>query len=170
MQNVKLIGGAAVLAIVVGVGAYFYGSTSATPEIVTVSSLGCGVTVGGGTFGIPLEVVSAAAPAMAVSYAMFELPGIERSLRLNFDPNLDGTGNELHLVGETLNLPTTFGRNQTKPTRIRINCRDGQITGVRYERDRTNTTFAVLQQDIAEAAGDEPAATMPEEGADTSDS
>lgn len=150
MKRVKTIGGAAVGAIVLAIGGYFYGTTSATPELVTVSNLGCGSPAGSANFDVPLITVTTGAPTMSVSYGVLDLPATNKAVRLTFDRAVDGKGNEVALIGDTLHLPLTFGRNDATPTTIRISCRDGAITSVRYQRDRANATFNVVRQTVSE--------------------
>lgn len=161
IQRAKRIGGAAALAAIVGVAGFFYGTSTATPELVSVSSVGCGLTAGAGNFDVPLITVGTAAPAMTVSYGILELPATNQSFRFNFDHEVDGNSNEVVLIGDTLNLPVSFGRNQTAPTSIRINCRDGAVATVRYQRDRANATFNVVHQAVSEAVEErvQPAST-----------
>ncbi len=163
MTKLKMIGGAAAGAVVLAFAGYYYGTSSATPELVAVTNVGCGAATGSGRFEVPLQTVSLAAPTMSVSYGELDLSGIERKLRLNFDRNVDGSGSEVLLIGDTLHLPMTFGRNNTIPSAIRINCRDGQLAGIRYQRDRANTTFDVVHQTISDATP-ETARSEPAEG------
>lgn len=156
MQRVKTIGGAAVGAVVLAVGGYFYGTSSASPELVAVSSVGCGATAGTGNFDVPLITVTTGAPTMTVSYGLLDLPSASKAVRLSFDRNVDGKGNEVALIGDTLHLPLTFGRNDATPTSIRISCRDSAINSVRFQRDRANATFNVVRQEVSEAIEEAP--------------
>jgi hypothetical protein len=148
MEKLKLYGGAAAAAIVIAFGAYSYAAWSTAPEVVRISNVGCGTQAGGGAFGVPLQMVKLAAPALAVSYGPVELPATGSAVRIAFDPSVDGSGREVHLVDDTLRLPTTFGRDVT-PERVRITCRDGQIQTVRFERQRQNSTFNVVRQQVS---------------------
>jgi hypothetical protein len=145
-HNVKLIGGALLGAVVLVGGTYAYATSAAQPELVTVAHQGCG-TPTPSTFSLPLQAMHEAAPAMVVTFDRAE-PITALTASLSFDPTVSGRENAVALVDGTLALPLTFGRNDLSPTRIRINCRDGAITGVRYERDRANTTFNVTREPV----------------------
>jgi hypothetical protein len=143
-HNVKLIGGAVLGAAILVGGTYAYATNAAQPELVVVSHQGCG-TPAPASFSLPLQALHQAAPVMAVSYRMVE-PTAAVTASLSFDPTVNGRGNEVVLADGALALPLTFGRNDLSPTRIRVNCRDGAVTSVRYERDRANSTFNVTTQ------------------------
>lgn len=146
LHNVKLIGGAVLGAVVLVGGTYAYATNAAQPELVIVTHQGCG-TLAPAQFSLPLQALHEAAPMTAVTYDRAE-PIAAVTASLSFDPTVNGRESEVALSDGTLALPLTFGRNDLSPTRIRINCRDGAITGVRYERDRSNTTFNVTREPV----------------------
>jgi hypothetical protein len=145
-HNVKLIGGAVLGAVVLAGGTYAYATNAAKPELVTVAHQGCG-TPTPVQFSLPLQALHEAAPMMAVTYDRAE-PITAVTASLSFNPTVSGRESEVALVDGTLVLPLAFGRNDLAPTRIRINCRDGAITSVRYERDRANMTFNVTREPV----------------------
>jgi hypothetical protein len=151
MQKMKMGAAAVAGAVVLGVGGYTAGSWMTTPELVAVSSSGCGSIGTAGSFGLPLRTVGSAAPAVGVSFGPVDYPSGGGEIRLAFDRQVEGTGREVVLVGDTLRLPMTFGRDNVSPERISVTCRNGEIATVRYNRGRSGTTFTVVRQEISEA-------------------
>lgn len=130
---------AAVVGPIVALGAtWAVASTMASPELVSVGQQGCGAPV---TFEMPLRAAHEAAPALAVTYGPVPLT-TATPVSLSFDPTLTAA-NEVTLTDGVVVLPMTFGNDRAWPKRIRINCRDGAVNSVRFERDRAGRTFNV---------------------------
>ena len=53
--------------------------------------------------------------------------------------------NEVSMEQGAILLPLTFGTDGAWPKRIRVNCRDGAVATVRFERDRASSTFSVTR-------------------------
>jgi hypothetical protein len=159
MQKMKLGAGAVAGAIVLAGGGYAIGTWMTKPELVAVSSVGCGTIGGGGSFGVPLQTAGLAAPSLGFTYGPIDYPSAGGELRLAFDREADGKQREVTLVGDTLLLPMTFGNNNQSPERITVTCRNNEIATVRYNRGRAGTTFNVVRQEMSEAPDEtEPAA------------
>jgi hypothetical protein len=70
-------------------------------------TLALGVAVGGLSFAMgPVEVPDGGGP-----------------ITLRFEPSVDGEAHRVRLSGDTLYLPTGFGRGNSPPRRITIPCR-----------------------------------------------
>lgn len=150
-QKMKLGAGLVAGAIALAVGGYAAGSWMTKPELVAVTSTGCGSIETAGSFGLPLRTVGLSAPAIAVSFGPVDYPTGGGGIRLAFERQVEGGGREVVLVGDTLRLPMTFGRDNLSPERITVTCRNGDIATVRYNRGRSGTTFNVVRQEISEA-------------------
>jgi hypothetical protein len=134
-------------AVVVAGASYWYGSSSAAPKMVAVSQTGCGAAAA--AFGVPLETIARGAPKLAASFGPMEIPAASL-VRLHFDPDADGKGREVKLIGDVLHLPVTYGPAGHLPERIRMTCRDGAIATIRYEGSgRSTATFSVVRQEVS---------------------
>jgi hypothetical protein len=146
----QTIGIALAAAVVVGAGSYWWAARAHTPPIVAISQTACGIPAVSASFGVPLATLRESAPRIGVSFGPIEAPQAGGPLRLMFDPAADGRGREVKLIGETLHLPVAFGRDDARPERITITCRDGQLANVRYQAGtRSSATFNVVREDIA---------------------
>jgi hypothetical protein len=155
MQKMKIGAGMVAGAIIIAGASYAFATWMTKPELVAVSSSGCGSIGAAGNFGVPLSTVGFAAPGLAASFGPVDYPSAGGAVRFAFDRQVDGKGREVVLAGDTLRLPMTFGRDNLSPERISVSCRNGQIATVRYNRGRTGTTFNVVRQELSEAT-DEP--------------
>ncbi len=151
LRSMKTKAGIAAALVVVAGGSYAVASWMSQPEVVAVSGTGCGNIAATANFGVPLRTVDMAAPAVQVSYGPVEYPSAGGPFRLAFDKQVDGREREVVMVGDTLRLPMTFGRDNASPKQIRITCRDNAITTVRYARGRTATTFNVTRQEVSDS-------------------
>jgi hypothetical protein len=142
-------------ALVIGVGAvaiagtWLYSSSALTPAVAQVASSGCGPD-DPATFGVPLELLAETAGGVVFEAGPFATADLPGPLRIVFDPAMSGTEREITMLGDTIALPTTYGRSAAVPERINITCKDGAITTVRYTGGRSSATnFNVT---LAEAA------------------
>jgi hypothetical protein len=143
---------AAVALVAVGFGAYWYSASVHKPPIVSVSQSGAGVPANTG-FGIPLATLTEAAPGLGAVFGPLEGPADAATLRVAFDPSVDGRGREVTLHGDTLMLPVTFGRDGQIPQRITITYRDGDVASVRYQgKSAGGSTFSVVRPEPEELA------------------
>lgn len=80
-----------------------------------------------------------------ISFGPIDLPGAGGTLTLRFrsagEPESRGGG--VVRIGDTIELPRTFGEERLVPDRIDLRCRDGELKTVRYRRDRTVHEFGV---------------------------
>ncbi|MGP9818829.1 hypothetical protein ACTZWW_02340 [Salinarimonas sp. NSM] len=144
----KLIAGAIIVPAVAVFATWSLASNAARPELTTVTQQGCGAPV---NFALPLRTSREAAPTVLVTYGPVELTAAE-PVSLGFDPTLTAA-NEVAMNDGALVLPMTFGTDRLSPKAIRVNCRDGAVTSVRYERDRTVRNFNVVRT-TPEVVGD----------------
>ena len=153
-MNMKTKTIAAAALIVVATAGYAAASWVRSPEVVAVSSMGCANAATATSFGVPLRTVGSAAPGVPLSFGPLDYESAGGLIRLAFDGQSDGRGREIVMAGDSLLLPTTFGRDKVSPKEIRITCRDGAITTVRYNRGRTSTTFNVTRQEMPLESGE----------------
>ncbi|WP_372426317.1 hypothetical protein [Salinarimonas chemoclinalis] len=142
----KVIAAAIVVPAVALFATWSLASSMASPELVAVSQQGCGAPV---NFELPLRTSQAAAPTVLVTYGPVDLTAAE-PVSLTFDPTLTAA-NEVALNDGAIVLPMTFATDRVWPQRIRVNCRDGAVTSVRYERDRTVRNYNVVRTTPAPA-------------------
>ena len=132
-------------ALVIGVGAvaiagtWLYSSSALTPAVAQVASSGCGPD-SVATFGVPLELLAQTAGGVVFEAGPFATDDLPGPLRIVFDPAMSATEREIIMSGDTLALPTTYGRSAAVPERINITCKDGAITTVRYTGGRSSAT------------------------------
>jgi hypothetical protein len=95
---------------------------------------------------LPLELLRNGADAPPISFGPIDLPGAGGSLRLRFRSDVPSDGMRVIRVGDTVELPLTFGDDQTVPERIDLRCQQGELTMVRYRRADAVHEFAVSRR------------------------
>ena len=148
-DKIRIGGYVAVALLVAGTGGYVWARSVHKPEITEVARTACGVPPATARFGVPLQTaLREGGGGLPFGVGPVEVPQGGGLVSLVFDPAADGKGREVRLVGDTLRLPTAFGRNGEAPARITISCRDGTINTVRYQGgDRRGTTFNVVREE-----------------------
>ena len=128
-------------------GGYAWARTVHMPQIVDIGTTACGLPPSSPQFGVPLEAVLRVGGGLPFGVGPVDVPDGGGPISLRFEPSLDGQADEVELVGDTLVLPTNFGREQRLPRRITIHCRDGEVGSVRYLGDgQASTTFNVVRR------------------------
>ncbi len=147
--------GLVILAAAIAAGGGYAGArTVHMPQIVDIGTTACGLPPASPQFGVPLEAVLRVGGGLPFGVGPVDVPDGGGPISLRFEPSLDGQPGEVELVGDTLVLPTTFGREQRLPRRITIHCRDGAVGSVRYLGDgQTSATFNVVRRQAALAWG-----------------
>lgn len=146
----KMIAAAGAVAIVALGGTWAVADSMAKPELVAVTQQGCGAPA---NFEIPLRATHEAAPTIGLTFGPVPLTAAS-PVSLSFDPSVTAA-NEVTMNADAVVLPMTFGTDKAWPKRILINCRDGAVASVRFERDRASRNFNVVRPA-------EPAATAPQ--------
>ena len=165
-SKIKFGGYAAVAVLVAGGIGYWWAQSTYQPRIVEVSNTACGVPTATARFGVPLQTAMASMGSVPFGVGPVELPQGGGLVNLTFDPAADGKGREVRMVGNSLHLPTAFGRNNQIPERITISCRDGAVGTVRYQGgNRTSTTFNVIREAATAAVAVPADGTGPTDGA-----
>ena len=146
-EKAKIAGYAALALLLAGTSGYVWARSVHKPEIVEVTRTACGVPPATARFGVPLQTAMRSGGGnLPFGVGPVEVPQGGGVVRLTFDPAVDGKAREVRLVGDTLHLPTAFGRDGEWPARITISCRDGAINTVRYQGGgRGGTTFSVVR-------------------------
>lgn len=156
-RKLKIYGYAAVALLATGAGSYYAAAERYRPEIVQVSSTGCGVPATLAGFGVPMRTIAAEASTIPVRFGPFAVPDAGGVVHLTFDPAVDGNGREVRMTDGDIVLPVTFGRDGRYPERIVATCRDGAIATIRYVEGRRNgKSFTVVP--AAETASASPQA------------
>ncbi len=164
-NTLKLAGYAALAVIVAGTGGYVWARSVHKPEIVEVRRIACGVPPATAAFGVPLETAMRSVGQLPFGVGPVEMPQGGGLVQLTFDPSTDGKGREVRMLGDTLLLPTAFGRDGSAPERITITCRDGTVASVRYTgKGRGGTTFNVVREEVTAMAPE--ASDLPAEAAE----
>lgn len=142
--------GASLAIIVAGGLLYYVAHAQAKPKLVTISMTACGVPATAATFRVPVDTLQKTAPNVPIRMGPLELPGAGGHFHLTFDPSADGRGDEVTMVGDTVHLPITFGRQAWVPKEVILSCRDGSLDVVRYQRSGSKTKrFTVAQAEPA---------------------
>lgn len=128
---------------------YYVAHAQAKPKLVTIGMTACGVPATAATFRVPVDTLQKTAPNVPVRMGPLELPGAGGDFHLTFDPGADGRADEITMVGDTVHLPLTFGRQAWVPKEVTLTCRDGGLDVVRYQRTSSQTKrFKVAQQEF----------------------
>ena len=157
-EQLKLAGYAALAVVVAGAGGYVWARTVHKPEIVEVSQTACGVPPATARFGVPLQTAMTSIGNRPFAVGPIEVPQGGGVVQLTFNAANDGKGREVKMVDGNLQLPVAFGRDDSRPERITITCRDGTIASVRYQgSNRRSATFNVIREEATAMAPEEQA-------------
>ncbi|WP_158044221.1 hypothetical protein [Skermanella pratensis] len=134
------------LGAVTGTAGYFLSAHLHSAQPVAITLAGCR-GFGIANLEIPLELLREGVGTPPVSFGPIDLPGAGGAVTLRFRaagvPESRGIGAVVVRIGNVVELPRTFGEEGLVPQQIDLRCRDGELTTVRYRRDRAVHEFSV---------------------------